>query len=145
MLLAAAVRARIEAGVAALSGRVAGAADLQRLMATSSLPQVTPAAVVLPLGASGGPVTALLGGFRQIVTRKVGVVIVLRAPGGAESRRSDDIEELAEAVMAELAGWTPDEATPGVLRLEAWEIAAREGGVLAAEMVFAIEMTEDTW
>jgi len=143
MLLAAAVRARLEAGVADLAGRVLGAADMQRLIAQNRLPQVTPAAVVMPLGAQGGPVVAVMGAFRQIVVRRVGVAIVLRAPGGAEARRTDDIEALAEAVLAALAGWTPEETTPGVMRLEGSEVMAREGGTLVAEMVFALDDAEE--
>ena len=144
MLLAAAVRARLEAAVPELAGRLSGAADLQLVTAQNRLPQVGPAAVVLPLGMRGGPVAAVFGAFRQIVTRRVGVLLVARAPEPATLRGADALEELAEAVLAALAGWTPDETTPGVLRLETADLRGLAGGALIFEMAFALDDAETT-
>lgn len=144
MLLAEAVRQRLVAEVADLGGRVMPALDLAALIARNQLPQVTPAAAVLPLGIGGGAVVATFGQFRQIVTRRVGVLIVLRAPEPATARGTSDVEALAEAITAALAGWTPDQTTPGVLRLEAGELRSLQGGAILYDLRFAIDDAVNT-
>lgn len=144
MLLAEAVRDRLLAEVAELGGRVIRALDLAAMIARNQLPQVTPAAAVLPLGIGGGAVTATFGQFRQIVTRRIGVLIVLRAPEPAAARGAADIEALAEAITRALAGWTPDQTTPGVLRLEAAELRSLEGGAILYDLRFAIDDAVNT-
>lgn len=144
MLLAEAVRQRLAAEVGDLGGRVMPALDLAALIARNQLPQVTPAAAVLPLGIGGGEVVATLGQFRQIVTRRVGVLVVLRAPEPATARGTADVEELAEAITQALAGWTPDQTTPGVLRLEAAELRSLQGGAILYDLRFAIDDTVNT-
>lgn len=139
MLLAAALRARLAAEVPALASRVAGAADLQRLLAENRLPQAGLSAVVIPGGMRGGPMTAVLGAFRQIVVRRAAVLLVARAPDPATGRAADELEALAEATVAALAGWTPDETTPGVLRLESAALRALPGGTLLYELLFALD------
>ncbi len=52
----AAVIARLEASVADLVGRIEGAAELADLMQNNRLPQVTPAAHVIPMGCVGGSI-----------------------------------------------------------------------------------------
>lgn len=143
-MLAAAVRTRLAAEVPGLGGRVIGAADLAVLTAQNRLPQVTPAAAVVPLGMRGGAVTAVMSRFRQIVARRVGVVLVWRAPDPATVRAADDVEALAEAVVAALAGWTPDAETPGVLRLEDGALVALTGGTIRYDLVFVLDDQEET-
>lgn len=144
MLLAAAIRDRLRTQVPALGQRVLGAGDFAALVARSQLPQVTPAAAVLPLGLRGGETAADYSRFRQIVTRRVAVVLVVRLPDQVGARAPDDIEALAEAVVAALAGWTPAETTPGVLRLEAGELRSVAGGTLVYDLTFALHDAVET-
>jgi hypothetical protein len=143
-MLCAAVIDRLDSEVPDLSGRLMRAADFAGLLARNALPQVTPAAAVLPLGMRGGPVVASLATFRQVVTRRVAVVLVLRAPDQPGSRAGGDIEALAEAVLAALSGWTPDDTTPGVLRLEAAELRSLAGGTLIYDLSFALDDRAET-
>jgi hypothetical protein len=137
-MLAAAVRTRLAAEVGALAGRVLAATDLAALMARGELPQVTPAAVVLPLGLRGGETVATFGHFRQAVTRRVGVLLVVRAPQPATARAAGDVEALAEDVLAALLGWSPAAETPGVLRLEGARLSALAGGAVLYDLAFAL-------
>jgi hypothetical protein len=143
-MLAAAVRDRLLSEVEDLGGRVIPALDFAAMLARRQLPQVTPAAAVLPLGMRGGAVTATFGRFRQLVARRVAVVLVLRAPEPASARGTADLEALAEAVFAALAGWTPDDTTPGVVRLETGDLRSLEGGTLLYDLQFILDDTVDT-
>ncbi|EPX84572.1 hypothetical protein ruthe_02117 [Rubellimicrobium thermophilum DSM 16684] len=138
-MLTSAIRDRLQAQVPPLAGRTMLAADFAALVARNALPQVTPAAAVLPLGMRGGAGAAVMGQVRQAVTRRIGVVLILRAPDPAQARGTIDIETLAEAAQAALSGWTPDDGTPGVLRLDAGELRSLAGGVLLYELSFVLD------
>lgn len=141
MTLCAAVTARLKAEVPGLGGRVATALDFARDIARGAVAQTSPMAAVLPLGMRGGPSVAVFGAFRQAIVRRVGVILVLRAPEPAAARGAADIELLAEEVLAALAGWTPGPATPGVLRLEGAELRSLAGGLIVYDLAFALDDT----
>jgi hypothetical protein len=134
-----AVRDRLTEAVPALSGRVILVADFAALQARNQLPQVTPAAVVLPVGMRGGALTAVMGAFRQVVARRVGIILIARVPEQAKARGTDDIELLAEAVLDAVLGWTPDPSTPGVLRLEAGNLRSPAPGTLLYDITFVLD------
>lgn len=143
-MLTGAVRDRLLAEVPALAGRVMLAADFAALVARNQLPQATPAAAVLPVGMRGGAITAVMSDFRQIVARRVGIVLILRATDQAKAKGTTDIEALAEAAFAAVAGWTPDETTPGVMRLETGELRSIAGGTLLYDLTFVLDDQVET-
>ncbi|PZU56094.1 MAG: hypothetical protein DI547_17285, partial [Sphingobium sp.] len=94
-----AVRDRL-ADVTALAGRIEPAARLSDMMARNQLPQVTPAAFVLPLGLRGGRADAAAGLFRQALTETLGVVLFVRSAGDATgARATEQLVPLRNAVI----------------------------------------------
>lgn len=123
-----------------LAGRVHGAARLATLLSTGGLPQVTPAAFVLPLGIRGGTPDAVTGLYRQGIDRLWGVLLAARHAGDATGAAAHaDLEPLIEATIAAIAGWGPDDAF-GTFRLVKGELASLSaGGALTYQLDFAIE------
>lgn len=76
--------------VPAFQGRVQGALQLARLQKQNQLPQVTPAAFVIPTGLTGGKVDSVTGLYRQSVGESVAVVIVIRTADDPRSARTVD-------------------------------------------------------
>ena len=97
------------------AGRVAGAAALAALQAAMAWPQVTPAAHVVPLGIEGGKPAGFGGAFTVPIRRRVGVILTVRTHDATGRGWLDRIEELVDAVMLRVAGWTPDSTTRGLL------------------------------
>lgn len=100
------VVARLKAEVAALEGRVEGAAELSALVAAGKWPQRTPAAWVLPLGFDARGGESVAGMFTQMLGRTVAVVLFMRASGDATGGKSvPTIATLETSVLDALAGW----------------------------------------
>jgi len=128
---------RLKTEVPALGGRVAGAADLGRLIASNTPPQVTPAAHVYPAGMLGGRAEPLLGIYRQTVERHVAVLLSLRAQDQAGASAIDQVEALLDAIAEAISGWVPTGAAgPFVLRRTLQ--AGSKGGVFSYETTFSI-------
>lgn len=102
-----AVVERIAARVPVLTGRVEGAAQLADLMARNALPQVTPAAFVVPLGLQGGAVSAGGGYHVQPLEEAIGVVLVLRSHSATGGEAQGELRDLVMAVAQAIAGWGP--------------------------------------
>lgn len=99
--------------VPAFQGRVQGALQLSRLQQQNQLPQVTPAAFVIPTGLTGGKVTAMTGLYAQTVGEAVAIVIVIRSADDPRSARAADplaavcwdvIHALSGVVMGDIDG-----------------------------------------
>ena len=134
----AAVIARIEARVPDLAGRTHGAADLAALMAANGLPQVTPAAHVLPMGLQGGRADAAAGMFTQMVDEVVGVLLTFRNAGRTGDTAMNLSRDTIMAVIAAIAGWAPAGAA-GVFRLSRGQILRFAQGTLTYQIDFAIQ------
>lgn len=135
------VAARLETEIPALAKRVFGAAQLSGLMARNALPQVTPAAFVLPLGLGvlGSP-DAGASAWTQMVDERIGVVLVIRVHGDATGGSGlADLAQLVEAVLAALAGWDPGDTITGVLRFTGSNLTSLSAGTIVYELNFAIE------
>lgn len=132
-----AVIARLNSMVPALGGRVAGAADLARLMASQTPPQVTPAAHVYPGGLLGGRAEPILGFYRQDIERLVSVLITVRSQDQAGARALDQIEALLDAVTEAVAGWAPTDSR-GVFVLRRAQPAGASGAAFSFELTFSI-------
>lgn len=127
------------ATIPALAGRIHEAAKLSELMARNALPQVCPAAFVLPLGLRGGPADAVTGLFRQSVEWLEGVLLVVRAAGDATgAKAAAQLRPLIDAVIAAIAGWgEPDGFGTWVLRKG--ELVSLSTGTLTYQLDFAID------
>lgn len=98
--------------VPAFQGRVQGALQLARLQQQNQLPQVTPAAFVIPTGLTGGAVTSVTGLYRQTVGEALAVVIVIRSADDPRSARAaDPLAAVCWDVIHALAGIEMGEAT----------------------------------
>lgn len=111
------VIARLKAEVPVLQNRVEGAADLGALFGRGELPQVTPAAHVVPAGIAAGRAGGSIGHYSQKIDRQIAVVLSFRGRDKASTRGLDGVEAVLDAVLAAIAGWTPDPATTGVFAL----------------------------
>jgi hypothetical protein len=127
------------ATVPALAGRVHSAAKLSELMRNNALPQVCPAAFVLPLGLRGGRADVVTGLFRQEIEWLEGVLLVVRAAGDATGARAKaELRPLIRAVIMAIAGTAgPDDFGTWVVRKG--ELASLFAGTLTYQLDFAID------
>ncbi|MEE2916659.1 MAG: hypothetical protein VYB32_06250 [Pseudomonadota bacterium] len=130
------------ATVPVLAGRIHGAAKLSELMRNNALPQVCPAAFVLPLGLRGGRADAVTGLFRQEIEWLEGVLLVVRAAGDATGARAKaELRPLIDAVIHAIAGAAgsggPDDFGTWVLRKG--ELVSLSAGTLTYQIDFAID------
>jgi len=139
-----AVRARL-ADMEALAGRIEPAASLSDLIAQNRLPQVTPAAFVLPLGLRGGKADAAAGLYRQQLAEMLGVVLIIRSAGDATGARgADQLTPLRNAVIRRIVGWAPPsdwtgDETIGVFTLSRGELLSLRAGALVYQLDFAVD------
>lgn len=131
------IRDRIGAEVPTLTGRIEGAMAFAELMRQNSLPQVTPAAFVLPLGLQGGAVDAVTGIFRQEVREIVGVMLVLRSFSRTGDKAIPELEELIEAVVNAVAGIEMPGAT-GIFSLARGSIVSMTAGTIVYQLEFQL-------
>lgn len=110
MFLVDAVIDRLKLLPATVLRSVDGIADMQALMAANRLPQVTPAAHVVPAGMQAVPPQDVAGGYIQQVTEVVGVVVTLRGNDTQGKAALPRLREIIDAIMTQLCGWEPDGA-----------------------------------
>lgn len=132
------IRHRIEALVPALVGRVENAGQFAQLIERNQLPQVTPAAFVLPGGLSGGAAEASAGIFIQSFDEVVSVVLADRVAGDAVGGKAlDGMTPLVIDVVTAICGWGPDDAI-GIFTLRSGELVGSQNGVLVFQLDFAM-------
>lgn len=131
------VRDRLTALVPELAGRVEGAAAFAELMRQNALPQVTPAAFVIPLGLQGGGAEAVTGLFRQDVQEIVGVMLVLRSFSRTGEQALPELDALVGAVLSAVAGYGPADAT-GVFRLVRGALVSMSAGTIVYQIEFSL-------
>lgn len=137
MTLTQSIVARLKERVAALSGRVEGAAEFAELVRANRLPMVTPAANVLPLGLQGRPGQSSAGAFTQMVTEGVGVLLTLRTDGQAHDRTDATLDGLIADILAALCGWSPGDQV-GVLELARGNLVGLREGTLIYQLDFTL-------
>lgn len=128
---------RLKTQVPEFSGRIEGAGEFAALMRQNALPQVTPAAHVLPLGLRGGQGQAAAGAFRQEVEEVVAVLITLRAHSRTGAEALPDLDALIRKVITAIAGWGPDDAI-GVFRLSRGQLVSMSAGTMLYQLDFAL-------
>ncbi len=136
-MLVADVIARIDAQVVGLAGRTEGAAQFADLMARKALPQVTPAAHVLPLGLQGGQVQSAAGMFVQGVEEVVAVVLTFRSHERTGSGALAPLDQVIRAVIDAIAGWGPDSAV-GAFSLRRGAVISMAAGTIVYQLEFSI-------
>lgn len=131
--------ARISDRVPALAGRLFGAAEFARLMATNDIRGMQGGAYVLPATLRGGAARAVSGAFVQDVEEGLSIVLVERSDDARGTRALTAIDALRDAVIAALAGWVPP-GSPGPMRL----VQGRMINVGAGLLVFQIDVAAAT-
>lgn len=130
---------RLATYVPELDGRIEEAASLATLMQRNQLPQVTPAAFLLPLGLRGGLADTMAGMFRQGLERVMGVVLIFRSVGDAIGAKAfDRLSPLIDAVISTFAGWGPEGAI-GVFRLGRGELLSMQAGTIVYQLDFILD------
>ena len=102
-----------------------------------TVPQVTPAAHVVPLGMQGGVANSANIFFTQEFDEAIGVLISLRTYTATGGKSADLLETLKLAVISALAGWGPDTAV-GVFRLLRGQLVSMEAGTVVYQIDFAM-------
>lgn len=132
-----AVIERLKTNATGLSGRVAGAADFADLMRRNALPQVTPAAHVLPLGLQGESAEAGAGSFVQSYRESVGVILTIRSHTKTGAGALADVNLLIFEIIKALAGWAPGDES-GVFILSRGSLINMSAGTLVYQLDFTI-------
>ena len=129
--------ARLKARVDGLGGRVCGAAEFGALTATGQLPQVTPAAHVIPTGIKGGPQAPRTGAYVQSIERLYSVVLTVKAGDASGARALPVIGDLIDAIIAALAGWDWG-GRVGVMTFRNCTLSRAAAGAFAYDISFSI-------
>ena len=137
------IRARLDAMVPALGGRIKAAADLAALQRSGGWPGVTPAAHVVPTGLAGGPQLPLYPAFRQKVDRLWSIILTIRSHDATGARWLDRVEDLEAEILAAMLGWEPiAPAECFILRRAA--LIRFETGTMVRELTFSLNDTVET-
>lgn len=137
-MLADHVIARLKAQVPALASRVEGAADLAAVMRTGGMPQVTPAAHVVPAGLTGGKTAPLTGMFRQQVGRLISVVLYFRSRDRRSSRGLDGVGGVIDDIVGAIVGWSPDPTSAGLFELRGCRLVSAAADALVYLIDFVL-------
>lgn len=136
-MLVDAVKERLQDRVPDLESRIEGAASWTQIKSTRELPQRTPAAFVLPIGRTGGAVTAATGMFRQDVTSAIAVVVVVRSNDALGKRGLDRLESLLSCIETAICGWQP-EGEMDCFALRKGELLASQNGTVIYQIDFTL-------
>ncbi len=128
---------RLKSRAPVFGGRIEGAMELADLMQRKALPQVTPAAHVVPLGMQGGSPNSANMFFTQEFDEAVGVLITLRTYSQTGAKSADLLETAKQEVLSALCGWGPDTAV-GVFRLLRGQLVSMETGTVVYQIDVAL-------
>ncbi len=131
------ITARLKERVPGLGGRAWGAAEFGALTATGQLPQVTPAAHVIPTGIKGGSQTPRTGAYVQSIERLYSVVLTVKAGDASGARALPVIGELIAAIIAALAGWDWG-GRVGVMTFRGCTLSRAVAGAFVYDISFSI-------
>jgi len=134
------VATRLSTEIAALTARVAQAAELSELVKRGQLPQAQASAFVLPLGLRAlSEADAAAGAFTQMLAEIIGVLLVVRHQGDATGAKAlPTIDELVAACLATMCGWTP-EAGGFAFALARGELVSAEAGLVIYQIDFTLQ------
>lgn len=139
MTLVADVKARIEAEVTDLAGRVEEVADLAVLVQKGGLPNRSPVAFVIDAGFDGGTADAAVNVFRQRVDNAVAVILYVEAAGDLKARKAlPTVDGLKDALLAAVCGWAPAGAV-GDFTVRRGRLLSVSGGGVLYQIDFALQ------
>lgn len=131
------VAQRLAAQVAALQGLVQGVLDLSEGLAELLRRVNGNGAVVVPLGYRPAPGRTSTGVHRQEVTWTIGVILVATVADDATGRQSiGAVQQLIDATLLALAGWSPDAATWSPFDAGNGDLLSAEAGAVAFQASF---------
>ena len=134
-----AVIARIEDSVPELTGRVEGLAQLSLLLGNNEVPQVTPAAFVIPLGLDAGEQIDATSVHEQLVTESIGVVIVIDYAGDHHGASAlPGAETLVNQVINAVTGWQSDPQSLN-FSLRRGRLLSANNGTMFYQLDFSIQ------
>lgn len=128
---------RLKSRVPDLGNRVAGAAEFAALTATGALPQVTPAAHVIPTGISGSKQAPQIGLYVQGIERLFSIILTMRASDASASRSLGAASDLVEDIIKALAGWELG-GRIGVMTFRRSALVSASKGALSYELSFSL-------
>lgn len=128
---------RLKTKATELHTRVTGAASYAEMTRSNSLPAVTPAAFVLPLGLIGGKSDAMTGAFTQELREAIGVVIIIRTHDRAGLKALEDVQSILTEIIAAIAGWAPTDET-GVFTVVRGGMVSMSKGTFVYQLDFSI-------
>ncbi|MEQ3671488.1 MAG: hypothetical protein ABNH14_10690 [Pseudophaeobacter sp.] len=120
-----------------LNRRVEPVIEMAKLMRDGRLPQ-NATALVVPLDAKGGKADTGTGAYRQAITERIGVYLVLDANDPTGRKALGRLHPLLTEVTLALVGWSP-EPGPGVLIFERRKLLSIHNGRAFYELAFSIE------
>jgi hypothetical protein len=130
----------IETTINTLSNRVQTAADLSELVRTKQLPSSPQTVFVLPLGLRAlSPAEVSANSFEQMLVETFGILIVVRNQNDATGGKAlHPIETIVDALIANIAGWTPDD-TIGVFSIARGQLISAAAGLVMYQLDFSIQ------
>lgn len=129
MTLEEAIKARIEARVPELEGRVDFALEFVKVMDSKKPVSRGAQAFVLPAGTVGGKANAMVGEFSQSIRRGISIVTMLMATDQG-ARAMARLPAFLDDIKSAICGWSPA-GTVGVFVLGNEQILRATDGVLA--------------
>jgi hypothetical protein len=123
--------------ITSLQNRVHGSLELSALTKDGLLPQTPEAAFVVSLGMDAKMSERATGVHSQLITERVGVMLVVQAPDDpAGTRARVKVESLAEEVITTLSGSTVP-ATSHVVEFVKARLADMRGGTAFYQIDFS--------
>lgn len=139
MLSVDAVKARLQTLGTGVLRKVEGAPDFMALRKANALPQVTPAAHVIPGGLRGGARQDTAGGYIQDYEEVVAVIVTLRGNDPEGLRALVALDTIITAIIGAVCGWAPAPG-PGDFRLLRGSVASMDAEALVYLLEFAIPL-----
>lgn len=132
-----AVIARLESQIPELEHRVQGAGHMAELARSGGLPQVTPAAHVVPLGIRPSPANGGSGSYTQEIAEMIGVILTIRDHSAEAKRVLADLRGFIFRIIEAIAGWVPPGGVSNFTFARA-ELAGSSKGTFIYQIDFAI-------
>lgn len=132
-----AVIARLENQIPELVHRVEGAGNLAELARSNRLPQVTPAAHVMPTGLRGGRADGGAGSYTQEFSEAVAVILTIRDQHPEAKRVLGDLRGFILRIIEAIAGWVPPSGMSNFTFARA-ELVSSSKGTFIYQIDFAI-------
>lgn len=129
---------RLKDQVSGLGLRVSGAADLAALMKKGTVPTQTPAAFVMPMGATGREAEVQIGLYRQVIDEMFAVVLCISSRDRTGEKALAEVEVLIGQIIRAVAGWEIAPDAFSNFEFRRWFLARFADGVAVYEIHFIL-------